>query len=605
MVRKKATRPGWRAVFDDFTTKYEIDSKDAGRVVMKPYGTQLYLLDQIAEGMDSGERFFCCLKARQLGCTTILIPIDVLWLMVHEGTKGAIIANSPEVAANCRTMVRDLCERLPETHKVAITDDNRDMTRWANKSSLHYLVAGTSEKKTGLGKSHGFSLVHGTEVGEWGSEQGLNSLIASLAQDNPNRLYIFESTAQGRNLFYRLWMRSLEHPERRCVFIPWWKHERYALRKNTKAFKFYSADKGLADHEALMIAEVRKLGHVITPEQLAWYRKTCDDMTSLDMVKQNYPSTPDEAFLMSAPAFFAIKPLKENLDRAKADTFKGFRVRMADDVTEMRIEALDSVRAGVDLRVWEPPAPTGVYCISVIAGIASGEQLGGESVVQVVRAFSDKVEQVAEYAACVEPYQLAWVAAHLAGYYRNSYVNIEVDGIGRAVFREMKHLRELIELGVLSAHPQNDPDGIFQNMIWYLYQRVDAAAGSARTFHWLGKNDAEKVKELYVDLKDSWTTNRTMLHSVPLLNEMGNVISDGDYFGGDGDEPVERVYALALALRTWIDSCRLYLIAQGATRERELARDTETKSTSLLQAIIERHFHRASAALQQNQIPKR
>lgn len=603
-VAKKPELQGWRAVFADFIQQFEIDSKETGRGIIKPWGTQTYWLDQLAAGMDEGFRFFVALKIRQAGITTITIPIDVLWCLIHDGIKGAIIANSPEVAANCRAMVRTCWERLPETHKLPIEDDNAKLTRWSNKSELHYLVAGKTERNTGLGKSHGFSLIHGTEVGEWGSEEGLNSLIASLAQNNPHRLYMFESTAQGKNLFWKLWNRSIEHPERKCVFIPWYVHDLYTLDKRSKAYAHYAGG-APDDHEALMISEVKKLGHGLTPNQIAWYRKTRDDMTSLDAVKQNFPSWPEEAFIASAPGFFAQRALAANLDAAKETEFKALRIFLGDHVTQTRIEPLASP-IGADLSIWEDPQPRGVYCVSIVASEAAGEQLGGESVVQVARCYSDKIEQVAEYAACVEPYQLAWVGAYLAGRYRNSYLNIEVNGVGRTVFREFQHLRELINAGALQTDSPDDKDYFLQSIVFYLYQRIDSASGASRTLHWLGKGDPEKTKEIYIDFKDSWLVGRAMLHSVPMLHEMENVISDGDYFGPDGDASDERVYAFCVTLRTWLDSVRSGMVGEERTYMRERAKDETAAPMTFLQNIVDGFFRARGIALEAaNERPKR
>lgn len=599
--RKKKQPPkdasGWRAVFEDFLTRFEIDSKETGRGVIKPYGTQTYLLDELASGMDQGIRFFDILKGRQFGVTTILIPVDVLWCLVQEGIKGAIIANSPEVAANCRTMVTDLWERLPDTHKVPITEDNSKLTRWENKSGLLYLVAGKTERNTSLGKSHGFALIHGTEVGEWGSEKGLNSLIASLAKDNPMRLYMFESTAEGKNLFYRLWTKSLNHPERKCIFVPWYMHERYALDKRSKVFQHYAivpAD----EHEQQMIAEVRKRGVELTPQQIAWYRKTRDDMTSLDDVKQNYPSWPEEAFIGSAPSFFRVRALTSNRETAEQDEFKAFKITLGDHVTQTRIEPL-SAPFGADLCVWEEPRPNGIYSVAIIPSEAAGAQLGGLSVVEVLRCFSDKVEQVAEYAACVEPYQLAWVGGYLAGKYRNSYVNMEMTGIGRTVFREFNHLREMINAGTLRPEDATDADQFLQTIVFYLYQRIDSASGASRTYHWLGKGDPEKTKEIYLDFKNSWAAGRAIVHSVPLVEEMGDVISDGDYFGPDGEATDDRVYTFCVALRTWLDSIRSMMLSDDRTREKELAKDQTAAPLTFLQNIVDGFFRQRGADLQE------
>ena len=56
-----------------------------------------------------------------------------------------------------------------------------------------------------LGQGKAITYLHGTETASWGNEEGLASLIASLAEKNSERLYMFESTAQGFNMFHDMY----------------------------------------------------------------------------------------------------------------------------------------------------------------------------------------------------------------------------------------------------------------------------------------------------------------------------------------------------------------------------------------------------------------
>ena len=52
------------------------------------------------------------------------------------------------------------------------------------------------------------------------------------------------------------------------------------------------------------------------------------------------------------------------------------------------------------------------------------------------------MEQVAAFATSeLNTYQFAWVIAHLAGAYKNSTLNLEVNGPGQAVINELKNLK--------------------------------------------------------------------------------------------------------------------------------------------------------------------
>lgn len=523
MKKEKDVGVGWRAVLDDFLTKFEIDSKELGRTILNPWGTQTYALNEISSGMDEGIRFFILGKGRQYGITTILVPVDVLWALMHPGIEGAIISNTPKVAEVCRAQINDIQLRLPEAYRVPLKTNSKDKMEWefrdGTRSTIHLLVAGTTERKTDLAKGHGLAFLHGTECGEWGSETAFNSLVASLAQKNPNRLYIFESTGEGsNNLFARLWRKSLDDPERKCIFIPWWTHNLYRMEKRSKLYKHYMVNPEPSDDELEIIHAAKDWGHNLGQDQLAWYRANSNRMTSIEEIRKNYPSTPEDMFQLGGSAFIPNKPLREAKLETRKTEFMAYRVNLASDVSEMKISPLgkatdeeDSHARGADLRVWAEPKPRGLYCIAVVP-TDDTDEIGA---IEVIRCFSDGIEQVAEFScAGIEAYHLAWVTAYLAGWYKNCWVNIDLSNGGRALFREMQNLRNQVALGALG----NGGD-VFGAMIFYLYNRVDNVSGGSRTWNW--EWNANNELEAFTDFKGSFLTKNSLSIRFRCLRKWG------------------------------------------------------------------------------------
>ncbi len=595
--KPKAPANGWRAVLDDFLLHFEIDSKEEGRTALKPWGTQLHALDEISSGFDEGIRFFIIGKGRQYGITTIMVPVDVLWALVNPGIEGAIISNTPKVAEVCRAQINDIQARLPESHRVPLTSNSKDKMEWTfrdgTKSTIHLLAAGTTERKTDLAKGHGLAFIHGTEVGEWGSETAFNSLVASLAQKNPNRLYVFESTGEGsNNLFARLWRKSLDDPERKCIFVPWWTHDLYKIDKREKLYRHYMANPEPTDDEAEIIKAAKARGHDLTDGQLGWYRATCNRMTSLEEVRKNYPSVPEDMFQLGGAAFIPGKPLRAAKDEAEATEFDAYRITVGADVSEMKIIALgkavdeeDGHARGADLRVWAEPKPRGIYCV----GVYPSDTDGDPAAIQVIRCFADSVEQVAEFSSdAIEPYHLAWVTAYLAGWYRNCWVNVELANGGRALFREMQNLRNQVALGNFAG------GDIFGAMIFYLYNRIDNVSGSSRTWNW--ETNANNEREIFVDFKDSFLVRRLLLHSVPMLEEMGTIVNEDNGIGGDDGADDARTRAMCIAVRTWADHVRLGMMANKRTREADMRADIGSAPVTFLENIVDNFMRRGAAA---------
>lgn len=589
---------GWRRVLKDFLTHFEIDSKEEGRVPLVPWGTQQFMYDQLSEGMARGIRFFIVGKGRQYGVTTGLIPVDVLWALLNPGIEGAIIGHKQDVLDVCRSQINDIQARLPDSHRAKLKTNNKDRVEWqladGSISTIQFLVAGTSERKTDLGKGHGLSFIHGTEVGEWGSETAFNSLIASLAQKNPKRLYAFESTGEGsNNLFARLWRKSLDDPERKCIFIPWWTHDLYELDKRSKLYAHYMANPEPSDDEIEIVNAAKAWGHDLRDTQRAWYRATTSRMTTIEEVRKNYPSVPEDMFQLGGSAFIPGKPLRVATAECRRTDFDAYQVNAGANVADMKIVPLgkgideeDGHALGADLRVWEAPKPRGIYCI----GVQPGDTHDANRSIQVVRCFADTVEQVAEFGSeTIEPYQLAWITAYLAGWYRDCWVNIDLDEGGRVVFREMQNLRNQVALGQIGQ------ENIFGSMIFYLYNRIDNVSGGSRTWNW--EWNAHTEPEAFADFKGSFLSGRCVIHSVPLTEEMTTLVQNDNNVGGDDGAEDGRARALCIALRTYVDHVRLAMQAAGKTRESEHKADVNAQPASLLETMVEQMLARNRTAL--------
>src|SRR5215472_1377522 len=231
-------RRTWLPVVLDFVSHLIIDSKETGVGPLKLYRAQHRFLSEVCEGLDRGVRHFLVLKARQLGISTISLALDLLLLSVHPGTQGALITDDESNREKFRTLIERYTNSLPRGLRVGIKAHNRNGIVFNNGSSLDYLVAGKRRGNTTLGQSRALSFVHGTEVGSWGSDEGVASLIASLAQRNPNRFYLFESTAHGFNLWYNLWAKALaETHSKKTIFIGWKWMDIYEISRSDPNFR--------------------------------------------------------------------------------------------------------------------------------------------------------------------------------------------------------------------------------------------------------------------------------------------------------------------------------------------------------------------------------
>jgi hypothetical protein len=575
-----ARSEGWITPYLTFTQHVQIDSKETGVGELHRYGSQKRFILETCEGLDRGIRHFCCLKARQLGISTECLILDQFWISVHDGVQGAIIFDTDANREKFRILTERIIESLPSTLRVTIRRHNKDNLVLANGSVLDYVVAGV--RKTGtMARSRAWNFVHGTECSSWGSEEGVASMMASLAQKHPDRLYIFESTARGYNLFWDMWEAAGRDPfTQKRFFIGWWAKEDYTLAPGTPEFDFYWRDGVLSEQEQRLCEQVKAQYYVtIRPEQIAWHRwMSSAKILDPDLMAQEYPWTEKQAFISTGNSFFNARRVEDSIEdiRTSRIAFKGFAYDLGEKFTETNIEQVDRV-ADADLRIWEDPHPNGVYVIGCDPGFGRSDK-AGDHCIEVFRCYADRLTQVAEYWTDEpETYQVAWVLAHIAGSFRNVWINVEVNGPGPAIMKELSHLKQLLESGFLRQESQDKGmQDVFQNVRWYLYHRPDSL-GVGYAYGWKSNPDLDLL--IMNQMRDSFALRSLVPRSVPLLEEMRNIVqTDSSDIKAERKSGDGRVHATALANKAYIEWVRPTMIANGRTfdvvlGEERLARD--------------------------------
>ena len=602
----KSTR--WMPLFEKFIANLSIDSKETGIGPLELYASQRLFLEGVAAGLEEDIRSFTVLKARQLGISTIMLAIDLFWLSVFPGTQGALVTDDEGNREQFRNILERYMAGLPKSFRVRVTKHNREMLTLSNGSVLYYIVAGT-KRKGAMGVGRGLNFVHATEVSRYGDPEAWASFVAAFAEQHPSRLYVFESTARGYNLFYDIWTDAKQSVDQKAIFIGWWAKEIYRVKKTSRVFKsVMDMDVNnlpvYTEEEKELIAKVKELYNVdIDAEQVAWYRHETKKLGGdAGYIQQEHPWWEGQAFMMSGRMFFPNKQLTIAVDRAYATGFKGYRYALTDDFIQTKIEPVKSSKMA-QLRIWEEPDHEGVYALGADPAYGSSVEnndWNDRFAIQVLRCYADRVVQVAEFANDnLAPHQFAWIIAHLAGYYRNVRVVLEVNGPGVPVFQEMKHLKQALSRGLDAERARaRGIDKIFDNLSWYLYHRHDSL-GSGFFLHF--KTTGETKNQIMSRMKDMLMLNMLDLKSVPLVDEMRMIVSDGTWVGAEGRGKDDRTLACALALRAYDDWLRGTLVDEGRTFESEskriAVRDDKNngKGATYGRYVIEDFFAKAEA----------
>jgi len=246
------------------------------------------------------------LKARQRGFTTV-IQLDMLddCLFISDLSAGVIAHNLVDAKAFFRDKIKYAYDHLPSTFRKirAADNDSAESLRFNNGSSIR---VGTSLRSGTLQRLH---------VSEFGKlcakypERATEVVTGAFNTVAAGQVITVESTAEGRAGEYHDMVKTARHlqEEGRTLtdldfkfhFYPWWRDEGYAL----------DADVVETVEMADYFSKLEALGITLKRQQRAWYVKKAGQQG--DKMKQEFPSTPDEAFEASVEgAYFGPQMLK-------------------------------------------------------------------------------------------------------------------------------------------------------------------------------------------------------------------------------------------------------------------------------------------------------
>jgi hypothetical protein len=547
--------------FYNFCAQLQIETKEQGLKKMGTLlGSQTYVMNEVKKGLDEGVHFFVILKGRQLGITTISLALDLYWHFIHPGLQGTLTTDTEENRDMFRSTLAMYMDGLPKEYRIPLLAHNRNQLSLKNRSRLFYQVAGLRAKGS-LGRGKAITYLHGTETSSWGDEEGLASLLASLAETNPDRLYLFESTARGFNMFHDMYTTAKRARTQRAIFCGWWRNELYSLDPNGNTYKVYWDGK-LTGEEKEWVKDIKKLYDFdINSRQIAWWRwKLFEGIKDDSLMYQEFPPTEDYAFIMTGTSFFSNARCTDAVKSLKKKTFASYRYVFGTNFQDT--EVIKSTDRLCTLKVWEEPVDTAYYVLGADPAYGSSDW-ADRFCIQVFRVYSDGLEQVASFATSeMNTYQFAWVIAHLAGAYKNSTLNLEVNGPGQAVINELKNLkRQAAHMGSAMGKDLMD---VYANMQNYIWRRNDTLGGMSNSIGWLTTSATKERMLTY--MKDFFERGMMEINDMDTIEEMKTMVRNGGSIEAAGRNKDDRVIACALAAAAFAEQVQPRLIATQISR---------------------------------------
>lgn len=245
------------------------------------------------------------LKARQLGFSTLTEAVMFQRTATRKNVKTGIFAHLERSTANLFKMNKLFLQKLPDiirpmtaasnAQEIIFENPDKNLERKALNPGLNSSITCNTAGGKGIGRSDTLQNVHASEIAFWRGDiletwTGIAQAVPSL----PGTIIVIESTANGFNAFKDMWDAAVNgESDYVPLFFPWFANSEYSMPV-TDSFELTLAEKEIKDKFNL------------TDEQMNWRRWCIRNNCSGDerMFRQEYPATPDEAFLTTGDGFF-------------------------------------------------------------------------------------------------------------------------------------------------------------------------------------------------------------------------------------------------------------------------------------------------------------
>lgn len=388
---------------------------------------------------------FIVLKARQMGLSTYTEALIFANTTTKKFVNSLIIAHEDKATQNLFNMSKLYYEELP--------DVLRPMKKYSNEKALVFEnpINDESEKKknpglrsritvatAGTAESGRSATIHNLHVSELAffpdPERSMTALLQSVP-DTEDSLVVVESTANGvGDYFHKMWGQAVRgENEFIPIFLPWFVDPTYSREFRTEAEKqqfieevnttSLDMDGNIIHTEEFELKEKFDL----TYEQLNWRKYTIRNKCNgdIEIFHQEYPSTPEEAFIASGRPKFSISSLKKYMKLKK----KGNRGYLEEKGN--RVEFISDEKGYIE--IWEEPIPGKYYAIG--ADVAEGLSDGDYSCAIVG---DSNFETVAMWHGHIDPDLYGDELYKLAKYYNDAYLGVENNNHGLTTLKKLQ-----------------------------------------------------------------------------------------------------------------------------------------------------------------------
>lgn len=356
------------------------------------------------------------LKGRQQGFTTLITAIQLSYSILNRNFQGYTLADkSDNSEAIFQNKAKFPHAQLPEALKPTEKFNNRKQLLFEKLNSSWSVDTATKD----VGRSRTVNFFHGSECAFW--KDGIAPIQGALGEAfTRNCIKIYESTANGYNDYQKMWD-SGSHIN---CFYEWWRTNEYRISFPSEEIKqwfldFIPSKNDWINLRLQWLQEEKNLD----PEQLYWYYNKYDKYLDKDLIKQEYPCTPREAFLLSGKNVFDTEVLLVRLEYTPKPLKVGYFRYKYDGLRISNIEWVNDKNGYI--KIYQLPNTPEVtkYCIG---GDTAGSDSGDDYFVGMVLNAKNG-EQVAVLKHQFDSDQYTKQMYCLGMYYKQALIGIEAN----------------------------------------------------------------------------------------------------------------------------------------------------------------------------------
>lgn len=344
----------------DFTARdfiqefFKIRDKQGNLVNLVFNFPQQKFYDMLKESYGNKPSRFIILKARQLGISTFTEAFITFMTMFQPNTNSVIMAHLAESASSIFNMTKLFVSELPDGMRPQQKYSNAkeivfDAEENGLKSSIRVMVASDATR----GSTYKFA--HLSEVAFWEHPEDALLALNQAVPMTDDSLIVMESTANGFNYFYTLWQDAVNgRNDYTPLFFPWYVDPQYT--RPYDGFTLTSYEKDIKER------------YDLTLDQLQWRRWCIANNCGNDELKfrQEYPITPEEAFITSGTSIFNTEIILEHMKDLKPPIRRGYFNYDYDGLHITNIQWRDDPMGYI--RIYKEPSGN-----TVIGGDTAGE----------------------------------------------------------------------------------------------------------------------------------------------------------------------------------------------------------------------------------------